>query len=328
MATDSLRLEDTQSNRSQSYFHRLHICSSVFYLVGLILFWGVYTLPLSLLSWACVKFGERKHGDALLCASRLSQPKGFAGNADFYGFGIRLGIYFQWLALLVANVFLPGERRAVAGAYAASSVAVLVATYLLVFQQQCTFTVEMIVILNILWGGFYITSPPPEIGEADQGKTRAHGLGFVRFQFYIMSIPVTAWFWLRLASVGQIDFVPTPGGTSFALLSHVRPDGIGAASKFMAFLCLWLSSTFIPRSNQGFFELFEPKGIGRSLRTINSWLYNFTRFRAIGLLLRLFYASVTRLGSIVARVMKKTEQFEQWSSKDPFEYMDNLDSKW
>ncbi|KAI9737563.1 MAG: hypothetical protein M1834_009718 [Cirrosporium novae-zelandiae] len=32
---------------------------------------------------------------------------GFQGNSDLYGFGIRLGIYLQWISSLLANAFVP-----------------------------------------------------------------------------------------------------------------------------------------------------------------------------------------------------------------------------
>ena len=32
---------------------------------------------------------------------------GFAGNSDFYGLGIRIGIYLQWISSLLTNVLLP-----------------------------------------------------------------------------------------------------------------------------------------------------------------------------------------------------------------------------
>ena len=69
-------------------------------------------------------------------------------------------LYLQWLASLVANAFLPGERRSMAGAYAGFALALLVAVLLLIFQDGCVYTAEMIILLNILWGGTYLVLLP------------------------------------------------------------------------------------------------------------------------------------------------------------------------
>ena len=41
----------------------------------------------------------------------IDSSRGFAGNADVYGLGIRLGIYFQWAAQVIANFTLPNEVK-------------------------------------------------------------------------------------------------------------------------------------------------------------------------------------------------------------------------
>ena len=106
-----------------------------------------------------VKYGEMKHSSPKKCIDRYTDA-GFLGNPDFYGLGIRIGIYLQWLGSLIANSFLPGDRRAMAGAYASFGVALLVAVLLLIFQNDCAFTAEMIVLLTILFGGLYVVLLP------------------------------------------------------------------------------------------------------------------------------------------------------------------------
>ena len=82
--------------------------------------------PVILLSWASVRYGGQKHSDPTLCAPRISN-QALAGNPDFYGLGIRIGVYIQWGACLIANVCLASERRAMAGAYGAFTIALYVA---------------------------------------------------------------------------------------------------------------------------------------------------------------------------------------------------------
>jgi hypothetical protein len=56
------------------------------------------------------------HSGEELCKERSTED-GFEGDPDFYGLGIRVGLYIQWFASIVANVFLPEERRFMAAAY-------------------------------------------------------------------------------------------------------------------------------------------------------------------------------------------------------------------
>lgn len=45
-------------------------------------------------------------------ATRLPHPIcGIDGNADFYGLGIRVGIYLQWISSLLANRYVPEAIR-------------------------------------------------------------------------------------------------------------------------------------------------------------------------------------------------------------------------
>lgn len=322
MAVGSFFPEDLQSNRFRSFSTRLHISNAGYWLTRWTLCATVHYLPIILLSWACVKYGERKHGDPQLCASRLDRSEGFTGNPDFYGLGIRLGVYIQWLALLIANAFLPSERRAMAGAYAAFSIALLVATFLLVFQQKCTFTAEMIVVLNFLWGGNYIALVPWKFTKIESAKGSASllsgqaGVDFLQLSSPALSLPVTAWFWLRLALRGQEDFLPTPGGTSFALLSHVRLDGIGPASKFMAFLCLWLSSEVLMILNIAFLVRLPRHPIIEAFVELHRLMLRFSVAAAFIyghiILMCLFLGCYISLEFNRARIENKYEQCRKW----------------
>jgi hypothetical protein len=70
----------------------------------------------------------------------------------FYGLGIRVGIYLQWVAFLLASAFLPGGRHSMAVGYGGFALA-LVALLLLIYQDGYTYTADMIIVLNILWCG-------------------------------------------------------------------------------------------------------------------------------------------------------------------------------
>ncbi|KAI1621399.1 hypothetical protein EDD37DRAFT_114260 [Exophiala viscosa] len=210
-----------------------------------LLFLTVFALtmvPLILTAWALVAYGERGPDRRLSCTERLG-IEGFEGNSDFYGLGVRLGLYLQWLSSLIANPFLHGERRSMAGAYLASSLALTIALFILVLRPECVFTAEIMVMLNIIWGGtFQVMSP--SIAEFTHRKDFVmDGIQVALMLVNGSVISLSAWFWVRMASVGETDFVATPGGTSYFLFSHVRGGDLGTASRFMAFLSIWSFST-------------------------------------------------------------------------------------
>jgi hypothetical protein len=133
---------------------RLYKVFAVYCLFPLMITFGfaMFFSPLIITAWASVAHGERGQARRTQCRSRL-RAVGFEGNPDFYGMGIRIGPYLQWLSSLIANAFLPGERRSMAGAYAASSIALFIALLLLIFKHECAFTAEIIVMLNVIWAG-------------------------------------------------------------------------------------------------------------------------------------------------------------------------------
>lgn len=198
--------------------------------------------PVALLIWALVTYAQENAKDQTACKDPLTGrdrrlDQGFVGNSDFYGLGIRLGIYLQWLASLIANSLLKSERATMAGAYLTFSLALAVAVLLLAFQHDCAFTAEIIIILNIFWGGTVLVMVPFVRLLAD---IRTTGLGLALIPLILSMLPVSAWFWLRLATHGEVDFVKTNGGTSFFLLARVTSRHLQGVSWFMAALCLVL----------------------------------------------------------------------------------------
>jgi hypothetical protein len=196
--------------------------------------------PIALLTWALISHAQGSAEHSKACDARNlpeGAADGFTGDSDFYGLGIRLGIYFQWLASLIANPLLKAERASMAGSYLTFSLALAVAILLLAFQHNCTFTAEIIIVLNIFWGGTLLVMVPFVQLLADIETT---GLGLALLPLILSMLPVSTWFWLRLALYGEVDFAPTKGGTSFFLLARVTNSHIQAVSCFMAALCLAL----------------------------------------------------------------------------------------
>lgn len=80
-----------------------------------------------------------------------TQPEtacGFSGNPEFYGFGIRLGIYLQWLAAILANAFL---KEAVAGSLETNTVFLLALTVSTIYATSLATirNAEVLVLLHL-----------------------------------------------------------------------------------------------------------------------------------------------------------------------------------
>jgi hypothetical protein len=120
------------------------------------------TLPLTETSISPVSFFNsnlslfRRQTPSSACAARETEC-GFMGNSDAYGLGIRLGIYLQWLASIIAAAFLPSEGASLADAYLVFSAALTISLYVLIFSNDCTFAVEVIILLYLLFGGLIIS---------------------------------------------------------------------------------------------------------------------------------------------------------------------------
>ena len=162
-----------------------------------------------------MKHGELPPGQATTrCQSRFGGNIGFEGDPDFYGLGIRLGIYLQWLAAIINNTCTAEERQSVLTGHLVLSLFVIIALLVKIFSAQCAFTAEIDVLVSPFWGGqinvtyaILISMMAVIPGSASTRSQRRIGV----FLNALMS-PVTIWFW-KLAAVGQLDFAATPGGT-------------------------------------------------------------------------------------------------------------------
>ena len=205
----------------------------------------------AVLLWTLVAFGQNGKSNQTSCAPRETE-NGFRGSAEFYGLGIRLGVYFQWWASLIANLFLPNDWRAMFAAYLVFSTALIVALIMSTFQHACTFTIEIIVVLFIFWGGYIgllhstrtaIAAVQEMSDNVDFGTRLSYALAAPTW----IGIAFSIWFWLRLAIAGEVDFTPTPGGTSYFMFARVSPD-TKAASRFIVVVCFyfaWNTVTYV-----------------------------------------------------------------------------------
>jgi hypothetical protein len=200
-----------------------------------------------------------------------------------------------------------------AGTYAVSSVALLVALLLLIFKHECAFTAEIIVMLNVIWGGLYHVMLPHMGGGEEERKKKWGGyLGLkgVLIVFSFALVPVSAWFWLRMASVGEADFVATPGGTSFFLFTRVRDEGLEIGSRFMAILSIWTSSTPVMAFLVIILHDIKQIGLGRDVEVLLLITPAAFFTAVIGVYVIILMYVLVRVGSIISSSMGR---FEGWA---------------
>lgn len=99
-SVDPTRTQDVQdvetqndrehAKRERSFSRRQLMSQLLSNFISLIL----TALTLGLPAWACVQYGEGIHTIPQQCSARVTEH-GFEGLPDFYGLGIRLGMYVQ-----------------------------------------------------------------------------------------------------------------------------------------------------------------------------------------------------------------------------------------
>lgn len=229
-----------------------------------------------LITWAITKYGERSSEEIdRQCRDRSQQSIGFKGDADFYGLGIRLGIYLQWASAFLTNWFTPFEREPFTVTYFVFSISLTIAVIARVFSQQCTFAAEMFVVLTMFWGGLNVILLMPmlrgimvdrnlEVPLEVRGKIynklkTSQGLIWTSSLLNVFMSPVTIWYWVRIAKVGQRDFASTPGlTTSLFFFARIYGHGIKVLSIFMATASginlLWFTWLLFPLKHDSTFK--------------------------------------------------------------------------
>jgi hypothetical protein len=167
-------------------------------------------------------------------------------------------VYLQWLAACLVITVFPSEERSLIIALATFSSALTVAILVLSFDNQCTFSIEIIVMLWITFVTELLASltktamniievaiqevPSSSVPgrvmsfrvNLDDPKGM-HGLYLGTNLVEHLMLGYSIWFWCRLAVDQTATFVPTPCGTSIFFLARVRSEtGIMAVSVIMA----------------------------------------------------------------------------------------------
>lgn len=156
------------------------------------------------------------------------------GAADFYGFGVRLGIYFAWANAYIANTLLPSE---IAGASDTNNIFLLV---ILIAMIKCSAnkmltSIDGLVLMH-LSGGFLFGTlsiwgyrTRQYIDNGPQG-IRFFG-GFGTHSRLIVSLMISVfglWFWM----FGVIDGLVHPG-TEEEIVEEPNPPECATLYTFM-----------------------------------------------------------------------------------------------
>ena len=127
---------------------------------------------------------------------RTTHECGFAGNSDFYGLGIRLGVYLQWLTSLLANHFL---AEAISDALDTNAIFVLAlfVALILATAQMNVRAAEVVVLLQLCFGFLFsiLSIWGHRIGCRGEPVTFSIMGSFFRLSLSTAICAYAVWFW-------------------------------------------------------------------------------------------------------------------------------------
>ena len=134
----------------------MNVCNLLLFQHG---FGVVFCIPLIV---ALVLYAQKgTSANQQQCASRdaaADESCGFEGDADAYGLGIRLGIYLQWISWYLVTEFVTSDERSLIVTMSAFDTALLVAILVLTFDARCTYAIEIIIMLFIIFTTLMLTA--------------------------------------------------------------------------------------------------------------------------------------------------------------------------
>jgi hypothetical protein len=152
------------------------------------------------------------------------------GNSDFYGLGIRLGVYLQWITSLIANRYIEDEIDSNLDTNTIFLFALFVALAVATAQSSFQSSVEIVVLLQLCFG--FIFSVVSIWGlrtrtQIGKDSKRYPLLGsFVRLSMATLLSSYGVWFWFS-----GLEHFSRPGCPTFTFLL-VKVDISSAAQVF------------------------------------------------------------------------------------------------
>ena len=199
----------------------------------------------------------------------------FQGNSDFYGIGVRLGFYLQWIAGLIAFVLNPADCEPLADAQTIFLLANLVAIILLQVQDAANVNVVVPILLFYMFFGGSISAVTSATASLEGWKkaitTRRIALiarqVFVQLTFFGLLF-YSFYFWTKGLRKFQ-HFPEVCGGTYVFPVAHrVSVDGPSGGAVLallflvLFYLLLWLVSYKRLRRTFGWKAFLPAKRIG------------------------------------------------------------------
>jgi hypothetical protein len=170
---------------------------------------GVASLSIGLVT--CLPLFNRSQNEKrVLVAGQAGPPPSCAieGNPDFYGLGIRIGIYLQWITAYLANHFL---REAIDGNLETNTIfllALFIATAVTTVNDTVE-TAELVVLLHLSFGFLFsiLSIWGHRTGTADLGEKKKIRFPLIGSFFRLtLAIAVSAyglWFWFTGRNLHQ-----------------------------------------------------------------------------------------------------------------------------
>jgi hypothetical protein len=176
-------------------------------------------------------FGRAEDSKApAACSSRIiSGQCRFNGNSDLYGLGIRLGIYLQLLAMTWAMILFGKKGHDQVVTYNVLVLSFIIALFVVAFNDECVFEVELIMLQYIIWSGCATIYVWIYLIFGEDGATRKSTAQVMGICFY----PILAYgfyFWLSIVRDLEARFTPTPCGTSYFLFARIDSHNFKKAS--------------------------------------------------------------------------------------------------
>lgn len=219
-----------------------------------------------------ISYNEGPSTVAKVVEARSNANCGFVGNSDLYGLGIRLGVYFQWLSGIVAQIH-PESWQDVQKAYTIFLFAILIATMILTANASTTAPSEIFILFYMFFGGGMLLKT---------GKICLHMNVLEAVLLSILEIAMTlfgCWFWLHGL---RKDFLGSPGsceprGFFFTNVSLYKPAFVRFFSAIFAIYAVLLTTVTVVMSGALFWFM-------RNSHRENPWREVYAKYIATKLL--------------------------------------------
>ena len=146
---------------------------------------------------------------ALAIRNGPTDGRGFEGNPDIYGIGIRLGYYTQALSIWAANFFVPHEARYLHSLNVLFIIAMLLAMSYLCATPTESYGVEIFLLHQIAYTIASVGVTPSY--RPKWSWTFRHRLA--RDVVFVALDTFSVWFWYIGLSKGNLKPTPGPDGT-------------------------------------------------------------------------------------------------------------------